>query len=479
MSFKQWSAAVDGAAKEASLPGVPVVSLSNMPPDLLDRGWDSLNGLLGLDSRSTYLYGKNSTGIAIAVMCADVIARDISKAEMLLYKRRTTGRGYDLVQANEHPIARMFMLRPSQWHLWVELWRMTVLHLKLTENAYLYKDGFRADGSFDGLIPIQPANCRAMVSPGGKLFYEVFAGTEYEKAQLGQNYFLVPAERIIHMRGRTMDGLYGLSSVMLGDPIFDIVSAIGAYQRNVFDNDGQQALAFETEGAFGSEADSDAAFRRLKGQLTERWKKSRTTGDPILLEAGLKAKIISATSKESEAKDSFNQQVMRICGLMNCPPHKIFALENVAYNNASAMNRAYYNDALDPVATLIQENLRAGLFTEEEMLTFSPQFDQIKLMANDIESLTKLVDICMKDALLTFDEGREVLPFRFGPIKNGDRRMMPVNMAMIGADGEIIANAAAGQTPNLPAPTPEEDPDKDPDATDDQEGKNAPLRLVQ
>jgi HK97 family phage portal protein len=478
MSFKQWSAAVEGAAKEAVIPNVPVVSLGNMPPDLLDRGWDNISSLLGLDGRSSYLYGKNMTGIALAVVCADVIARDLSKAEMLLYKRRPRGRGYDLVQPNKHPIARLFMLRPSQWHLWIELWRMTVLHLKLTENAYLLKDGFKADGSFTGLLPIQPANCRALVSPAGKLFYEVFAGTEFERAQLGSTYFVVPAERIIHIRGRTMDGLYGVSNLTLGDPIFDIASAIAAYQRNVFDNDGQQALAFETEGAFGSQADSDAAFNRLKKQLTERWKKSRTTGDPILLEAGLKAKIISATSKDSEAKDSFNQQVMRICGLMNCPPHKIFALENVAYNNASAMNRAYYNDALDPIATLIQESLRASLFTEEEMLVYSPQFDQIKLMANDIEALSKLVDTSMKNALLTFDEGRELLPFRFGPIANGDRRMIPVNMAMIGNDGEVIANAAAGQNPNLPAPTPEEDPEADPDATDDQAGKTARLRLV-
>lgn len=475
MSFKQWSAAVDGAVKEADLPGVPMVSLNNMPPDAFEHGWDNVAGLLGLDSRSGYFYGKNTTGIALAVICADVIARDISKAEMLLYRRRPRSRGYDLVEPSEHRIARMFMLRPNPWHLWVELWRMVVLHLKLAENAYLLKDGFKANGTFTGLIPIQPARCRAVVSPQGKLFYEVFAGTEYEKAQIGTTYFVVPAERIIHLRGRTMDGLYGVSSMALGDPIFDIVSAIGAYQRNMFDNDGQQALAFETEGTFGSDADSEAAFNRLKRQLTDRWKKSRTTGDPILLEAGLKAKIISATSKESEAKDSFNQQVMRICGLMNCPPHKIFALENVAYNNASAMNRAYYNDALDPIATLIQENLRAHLFTEEEMLTYSPQFDQIKLMANDIEVLGKLVDTSMKNAVLTFDEARELLPFRFGPIKNGERRMIPVNMAMIGADGDVIANAAAGQNPNLPAPTPEEPPEE----TEDQAGKNARLRLVE
>lgn len=474
MSFKAWSAAVEGAVKDTA--PYPVVDINSLSPETFERGWDNVASMLGMDGRSEYFYGKNSTGIALAIICADVIARDVSKAEMLLYKRRRTGRGYDLVPPNKHPLAKLFMLRPNQFHLWIELWRMVVIHLKLTENAYLLKDGFKADGSFTGLIPIQPARCRALVSPGGKLFYEVFAGTEFERAQIGTTYFIVPAERIIHLRGRMMDGLYGMSSMTLGDPIFDIVSAIAAYQRNTFDNDAQQALAFETDAAFGNKDESDAAFRRLKNQLTERWKKSRSTGDPILLEAGLKAKIISANSKETEAKDSFNQQVMRVCGLMNCPPHKVFALEGVAYNNQAAMNRAYFNDCLDPIATLIQENLRASLFTEDEMLIYSPQFDQIKLMANDIEALGKLVDTSMKNALLTFDEARELLPFRFGTIANGDYRMMPVNYALIDRDGNVIVNAAAGQTPNQPAPDqPKEDPEETPE---DQAGKNALLRLV-
>lgn len=474
MSFKAWSAAVDGAVKESA--PYPVVDLANLSPEMFERGWDNVASLLGMDGKSEYFYGKNSTGIALAIICADVIARDVSKAEMLLYKRRASGRGYDVVGPNEHPIAKLFMLRPNRFHLWIELWRMVVLHLKLTDNAYLLKDGFKADGTFTGLIPIQPARCRALISPSGKLFYEIFSGTEFERAQFNSTYFIVPAERIIHLRGRLLDGLYGMSSMTLGDPIFDIVSAIAAYQRNTFSNDAQQALAFETDAAFGSEDDSDAAFRRLKSQLAERWKKSRATGDPILLEAGLKAKIISANSKETEAKDSFNQQVMRVCGLMNCPPHKVFALEGVAYNNQSAMNRAYYNDCLDPIATLIQENLRASLFSEEEMLTFSPQFDQIKLMANDIEALGKLVDLSMKNAILTFDEARELLPFRFGTIANGGYRMMPVNYALIDLKGDVIVNAAAGQNPNQPAPdAPKEDPEETPE---DQAGKDALLRIV-
>lgn len=484
MTFANWSKAVDTGVVTAgsqNLNPIAVGRESGLPEDLFDHGWNTLTDALGMNASSGYLFGRNSAAISLAVMCADVIASDMSKAEMLLYKLRAGTRGYDLVSPTAHPIARLFRLRPHPEHNWTwpEIIRMQVLHLKLTDNCYWLKDGFAPDGSFKGLIPIQPARIMARVGPRGGLFYEIFAGTEHEKAIIGTTSILVPAERMIHIRGRMMDGLYGLSSLALGTPIFDIMSAIAEYQKSVFQNEGGSGIIFETEDTFGDDAKGQAAFERVKRQLTNRVQKMRTKGDPILLEAKLKAKVISNNSKDNESKDSFNQQVMRICGLMKCPPHKIFALDGVAYNNADAMNRAYYSDSLDPIATLIQESLRLGMFTDDEALVYSPQFDLVKLMANDIPTLTKMVDVAMKYGGMTFDEFREVLPFRFGAIKKGNRRLIPVNMAVVDENGDVVVNAASGQNANQPPPLDEEEEGaEEGEETETEAGKTARLSVV-
>lgn len=432
-------------------------------------GWSDVSDLLGLGTRGgRYFYGRDAVGIALAIQCADVKARDLSKAEMLLWRR--AGRGWTMVDADQHWLAMLLMTRPNDWHTWSEFWRMMGLHLELAQNAYAYKD-IATDGTVRQLIPIQPARCRARVSGSGKLFYEIFAGTMYEQAQLGDAYMVVPADRIVHLRGRLWDGLYGLSNLALGSPIFDLVSAIAEFQSNIFGNDGKQPIVFETDQTFDTAEKSDAAFRRLKQQLTERVRKSTANGDPILLEAGLTAKTIAINAQQAESKDSFNQQIMRVCGLMNCPPHKIFALEAVAYNNMAAMNRQYFSDCLHPMSHAIQESFRLSLLPRAEWPTYSPQFDQVALMATDLEALSKLVDMAMKDGLMTFDEAREVLPFRLNPLKKGgDQRTVPVTMALIAADGTIV-QAAGGQNATQPGAGQGESPDNN-------AGKGAALRLA-
>lgn len=430
--------------------------------EMFERGWEDISGFLGMNG-GRGLFGGNSVGLALAIQCADVKARDISKAEMLLWRRRGA-RGWSMVEANQHDLSRLLLTKPNQTSMtWVEFWRMTVLHLELAQNAYILKD-IATDGTLKGLIPVMPARCRMRVSERTrKIFYEIAAVTEYERAVLGESYFIVPEDRMIHLRGRLYDGVNGLSNTVLGDPIFALLSAISAYQTNLFGNDGKQPLVFETDHDFGDGDKAEAAFRRLKEQLTVRTRKAARTGDPILLEAGLKAKAIALNAKDSSTTESFTQQVMRVCGLMQTPPHKIFALEAVAYNNMSAMDRMYANDCLFPIAVNIEAKFRNATLDEAEWPTFAPQFDRAAMMANDPETLEKLLKTGMGSGLMSFDEGREIMPFRLNPLaKGGDQRTVPVNMSLIAADGTVV-QAGVGQNATQPGAGEDESPDNNAD----------------
>lgn len=432
------------------------VTAADVDPEVFEHGWDEVSGFLGMNGA---LYGGNGVGLALAIQCADVKARDISKAEMLLWRRRGP-RGWEMVESKDNALSRLLLTKPNSTSMtWVEFWRMTVMHLELAQNAYILLD-IDVEGTIKGLIPIMPARCRMRVSERTrKVFYEVSAFTEYERAVFGESYFVVPEDRMIHLRGRLYDGVNGLSNMLLGDPIFALVSAIANYQTKLFGNDGKQPLVFETDAIFGTQEESNAAFQRLKDQLTTRTRRAAANGDPILLEAGLKAKTIALNAKDSSTTESFTQQVMRVCGLMQTPPHKIFALEAVAYNNMSAMDRQYANDCLVPTAVNIEAKFRNATLPEKDWPTYSPQFDRAALMTNDPESLDKLLKTGMQHGLMTFDEAREVMPFRLNPLKSGgDQRTVPVNMSLIDADGKVV-HAGKGQNPTNPGAGEEESPD--------------------
>jgi HK97 family phage portal protein len=379
-------------------------------------------------------------GIALAIQCAAVKARDIAKTDLDLYRRQ--GRNWFKVEAEEHWFARLLAEVPNEFHSWTEFWRMVVLHLELAQNAYILIGMDRA-GRVTELLPLMPARTRPRISVSGRLFYEVNAATEFERAQLGESRIIVPAERIIHLRGKLLDGLQGLSNALLGNPLFGLLDAINRYQTELFGNDGKQPLVFETDQAFGNAEMADAAFRRLKNQLAERTRKARAQGDPILLEAGLKAKVIALNAQEALTTEAFNQQVERICGLMETPPHKIFHYNNVKYENQASADNQYANDCLVPTAANIEEKLRNALLPKDEWRTFYPQFNRRQMLWGDPNSLVKLIDVGITRGIAEINEVRE-WAFQANPIPGGDVRLVPVNTAMVDRDGNVV-QAATGQ----------------------------------
>lgn len=412
--------------------------------EMYDRGWDDV-GFLGVGSG---YYQGNATGLALAIQCADVKARDISKAEMLLWKRN--GRGWQMVEPRPGSLSYHLMTKPNRTAMtWPELWRMTVLHLELAQNAYVYTPR-TVEGDIEEYIPIMPGRCRMRVSDRGKVFYEIVAVTEYDRAVLGETYLIVPEEEMIHLRGRLLDGVNGLSNLLLGSPIFDLISAIGRYQTKLFGSDGRTPLVFEKKDGFPNSDQGETAFRRMKEQLREAARRASNFGEAILLEEGMTAKPIAVNAKENETTASFTQQAQRICGLMDVPAHRLALLESVAYNNLSAINRQYVHDSIMPIVANIEVKFRNHSLPERDWPLHSVEFDRSALMSNDPETLEKLIKVGMSTGVMRVNEARDLFPLRLNPLgRGGEVRTVPVNMAMVDDEGNVV-HAATGQNPTQP-----------------------------
>lgn len=455
-----WEVLGGNAAGSAGTKDGPVLSTVSPISDWTnvfgqDAVWDTVGFQRNLDA-APYLRAmrQEAVGFSIAVQCADVKAQDIAKAEMRLWRRR--GRQWVEVEPGQHWLAELLATAPNDLgHTWTEFWRMTIMYLDLTQNAYVLKEQTRA-GDILGLIPIPSHRVRPRVTAEGELFYEVFASTEWDRAQLGENTVYVPADRMIHFRGRMADGISGLSNAVLGRPIFELMGAISDFQLKLFQNDGRQPIVFESDSAvFGTSEQGDAAFRRLKSQLTERVRKMNASGDPILLEAGYKAKVIAQNSRDAMTAEAYKAQVQQVCGLMRMPPHKIFQLDSIKYDNQAAMNADYANSVLVPVTKNIAEKLRNTLLPRTEWTALSPEFDQMTLLAGDPATLMDLLDKGTKIGLVSVNEARERLPLGLQPIKGGDVRLVPVGYAVVDQNGDLVeqmANGQAGNTGEPPVP---------------------------
>lgn len=417
-----------------------------------DMLWTDVGDMLGLNGMGMPRgFGlRDAVGLAIAIQCADVVADDIARAEMVLWQKKLVNgrREYQEVDAADHWFADMLVRRPNAFMSWKHFWRMTTMHLKLAQNAYVVIEIDRM-GNVTSLVPVPPARVQERIGEAGGLFYEIAITTEYERALHGlppgrTDNLILPSSRVIHMRGRTMSGLKGWSNLDLGSGLFRLVDAISEYQSNLFHNEGETNLVFETDQAFTGEM-ADAAFRRLKDQLTQRVRKNRRNGEPLLLEAGLKAKSVAVNSKDSLTVETYNAMVLRICGLMRVSPHKIMHLESQKYDNQAHANDAYANTSLIPVAEEIEECFRLSVLEDSDWGRLYPEFDRMALMATDAASLTKILDTFVKNGVMELNEARDKLPLGLNPLPNGDVRYVPVNVAVIDRDGNVVQQAAEGQ----------------------------------
>ena len=393
-------------------------------------------------------YGRNSVGLSIALQCAAVKARDIAKADMFLWREQTDG-SFIKVKSKQNPLARLLRRKPNEYQSWGDFWRMIVMHMELAQNAYIIPLRDR-QGNLLELVPIMPTRARQAISNQGRIWYEIATGTDLEAAQLGYTMVQLPADRIIHLRGKTLDGLNGMSNVGLGGPIFDLLTAISSYQTKLFTKGGRTQLVFEMDGQFDKET-GEVAFQRLKRQLAEKTRKMNEEDEAVLLEGGLKAKPISVNPRDALTTEAYNQQVSRICGLMEVPPHKIFQYESVKYDNQSAANAQYANDSLIPIAKNIEDKFRLQLLDDGDVEDVFPEFDRMAILAGDPKTLMDILGAALDRGVVTKNEARERIPIGLSRVKGGDVFNVPVNMAQVDLNGNVT-QPATGQLPAGPAP---------------------------
>src|SRR5690606_17137709 len=104
----------------------PVYNVRSAGDD--DRLWTTTDlhelfqlGYVAVGSRSAMLR------LAISLKCIDVLSRDVAKTPAYLYRRKKGGA--EIVEPNEHPVARMLASRTSRYYGVKEFLRITTAHL--------------------------------------------------------------------------------------------------------------------------------------------------------------------------------------------------------------------------------------------------------------------------------------------------------------------------------------------------------------
>lgn len=272
------------------------------------------------DPKSGYAYMLNGTTAEAAMRnsavydCVKLLSEDIAKLPLHVYRRLPDG-GKE--RAYNHPLYDLLKTTPNSWQTSTEYRQLMQAHVELRGNAYSrIISGPR--GFVDQLEPINPDDVLNVErKPNGRLLYKI-RKPDLKTEELWQ-------EDIFHLRGFSLNGLTGISTIGIQSEAINIGIAAQQFQSSSLRNGISLSGVFTHPNTL-----SPKAKENLKESIDKR-KGSKKAGGFMILEEGMKWQEMSMTLKDAQFVELRKLNRTEIAAIFRVPPHKIGDLERATF----------------------------------------------------------------------------------------------------------------------------------------------------
>lgn len=310
-----------------------------------------------------------SSAIGIAAFWRAVEVISDSMVEIPVSVMTTAADGQADTVAEGHPLQMLFEGGVNEEMDYTDFTRVTSHQLATYGNSY-WKKEYMGNGDIAELIPLEPSQTRPYVTNGVKFYKGVYTNVG---AVHGQPATLL-AEDVVHIRGMSRTGFYGMSPIEYCRDILGLAIAAPEYGADFFNNGGVPLLALLLDEDAG--AMSDKQIRDMQARWSASFGKGRHNRDrdsytvveggkagpdsSMDVSRGVKVaegvrdiKMLTIAPNESQFLETRMENVREISRLTGVPPSKLFETSHSTYNNEAEEARAFTEDCLRPQATRI------------------------------------------------------------------------------------------------------------------------------
>jgi len=390
----------------------------------------------GRDTASGVQVSEETATRSIAVLAAiKIISEDVASLPLITYRRLSSG-GKE--RATDHPLFKVLHHQPNPEMTAMQLRETLQAHLGLRGNAFaeIVRDG---GGRVRELWPITPTRV-ARRRIDGELVYDVSVGSGIGDG----NRRLLAKERVLDLRGLSLNGLEGLSPIGEAREAVGLAIATERYGAAFFGNRADPGGILEHPGQL-----SDKAYARIKDSWTERHKGLNNAQRMTILEEGMKWERIGIPPEDAQFLQTRKFQVTEIARLYRIPPHKLGDLERATFSNVEQQSIDYVTDTLRPWLIRWEQEILTKLFSDDERETYFAEHLIAGLLRGDTKTRNEGYAVGRQWGWLSADDIREME--NMNPLADGKGKsyLVPMNMVEVGSP----AAADTGTQPE-PAPTP-------------------------
>lgn len=370
-------------------------------------------------------------GVSTVFACVNRVGQSIATIPLKLYRNLPEG---GRVEAREHPLFSLLHDSPNPEMTSGDFRRAVQSHLTLRSNGYAYivRDG---RGQVAELWPIDYADVQVRRNVLTK---------ELEYLVRGE---ATSAEKILHLRGMTVNGAVGLDNVTTARDTIALAIALQDNASKFFANGSRPGSILEHPGVLG-----DDAAKRLRESFERLYKGNENAYKVAVLEEGLKFVSNRTDNKDSQFLESKKQQALEICQVFGIPPHKVGILDNATFSNIEHQNIEYVQDTLLSNCSTWEQSLNMKLLTPAERRVYSFGFVLEGLLRGDTKTRYEGYAIARNWGWLNADEIRAYENMNPLPGGKGKIYLQPLNMVEAGKPPASPAAPATPPTPDTDTP---------------------------
>lgn len=363
---------------------------------------------------------RTALNIAAVYQAVNVLANDVSKLPLFLYRRLPDG-GRERDKA--HPTGYLLRHKPNQYLTSVIFKKTLMQHALLWGNGYaaIIRDGAARPLE---LIILDPSRTYPVLNAQGALRYVTTINNERR--------VLFP-EDVFHLRGLSFDGIKGYSPVDLARNSLALGMAAEKFGNKFFANGAVATGVLSHPGVLRGQASDN-----LREEFEEKHRGLGQTLRTIVLQEGVKFQQLTIPNEQAQFLQTREFQKAEVASWFNLPPHKVGAGDRTSYASLEQENQSYLDTSLDPWLLAFEEECWDKLLTEQEKQddTHFVEFLRDALLRTDLPSRYASYAVGIQWGILSPNEARrlENKPPR-GP--EGDEFVRPVNMAPAGTAANV------------------------------------------
>lgn len=387
----------------------------------------------------TALGGKASaTGISVTpttalystavYACVKILAETVASLPLPVYRRLERSKERD----PSHPLYTLLHDQPNPEMTSFEFREALMGHLALRGNAYaeIVRDGA---GKVVELWPLRPDRMQVK-RESGKLAYYYAVGTQTVR---------IGADRIMHLRGLSDDGIIGYSPVRLAREAIGLALATEEFGARFFGNNSRPGGILVHPNKL-----TDEAKKRLK----ESWEAAQgglsNAHRVAVLEEGIKWEQIGIAPEDAQYLETRNFQLAEIARFYRIPGVLVGLDDKTStYASAEQFFLSFVVHTIRPWLVRWEQAIKRDLFTPSERETHFAEFLVDGLLRGDIQSRYNAYAVGRQNGWLSANDIRRLE--NMDEIEGGDIYLVPLNMVPANdlIDGSIDAKPGAPTQP--------------------------------